>query len=256
MIKRSIQGEFHELTDQFPAVLMLGPRQCGKTTLARLLNGGLEPTSGAVLVNGLSTDLPEHQRIIKQIITLILSDPENQLVTSTVTDEITFSLQAQGLEEDEIWNRTEEVLAAFQLTEYRQTHPFYLSVGEQIRVLMAAALARKPKFLVLDEISSMMDSGTRCATFRLLADIRKRESLGIVYLTHRLDDLLDADRILVLKSGEIQTEGTPANIFSFALTRPDWHMEVPLIYQVFSLIPKARLTDFPEIVKNLSGFLQ
>lgn len=226
---------------------LVGPNGSGKTTLAKLLNGSLLPNSGAVIVNGLNTDQAINQPQIKRLVTLIHSDPENQLITPTVFDEITFSLRALNLDEHEILNRTEEALATFNLYQYKDTHPYFLSVGEQFRLLLAAGLVRHPKYIVLDEVLSMLDSHTRQALLQLLLELRLKYGVCIVLLTHRLDDLLDADRILVLVDGQITAQGNVNSIFAHKNMFLDWRIEIPLSHQILSNLP-------PDLQQELNLF--
>jgi energy-coupling factor transport system ATP-binding protein len=219
---------------------IVGANGSGKTTLAKLLNGNLLPVSGSVVVEGLFTDQYEDLKKIKRLVTLIHADPENQLVTSTVFDELIFSLQAIGTDPIEIARRGEDALNRFSLQQYRNIHPFYLSVGEQFRLLLAAGLIRQPRYLVLDETFSMMDSPTRYDFLHTLSSIRYENSLGVILLTHRLDDLISADRIIVLSSGKVEKEGTRSSIFSQVLQNETWNIEAPLIYQVYEQIDSQR----------------
>jgi energy-coupling factor transport system ATP-binding protein len=216
---------------------LVGPNGSGKTTLAKLLNGTLLPSSGTVRVGGLSTLLAQNFFEIKRLVTLIHSDPENQLLTPTVFDEITFSLRALDLGEAEIISRSQEALETFDLQQYRDTHPYFLSVGEQFRLLVAAGLARQPRVIVLDEVYSMLDSQMRSSITRMLLDLRTKYNLSIILITHRLEDLMCADRILVLVRGQIVAEGNLDTLFAHPNMYQDWMIEKPLLYQVSSNPP-------------------
>jgi energy-coupling factor transport system ATP-binding protein len=222
---------------------LVGPNGSGKTTLAKLLNGSLLPNSGSVIVNGLNTNQVANQPQIKRLVTLIHSDPENQLITPTVFDEITFSLRALNLDEHEILKRSEEALDTFHLQQYKDTHPYFLSVGEQFRLLLAAGLVRHPEFIVLDEVFSMLDSHSRYSVNKLLLELRSKYGVSIILLTHRLDDLLDADRIIVLVDGQLIAQGKVNSIFAHTNIFHDWRIETPLSYQILSNLPP----DFRQI---------
>jgi energy-coupling factor transport system ATP-binding protein len=219
---------------------IVGANGSGKTTLAKLLNGNLLPVSGSVIVGGLNTEHQEELKKIKRMISSIHADPENQLVTSTVFDELTFSLQAMEEDPSEIIQRSEDALERFSLKQYHNIHPFFLSVGEQFRLLLAVGLIRKPRYLILDETLSMMDSPTRYDFLYTLNRIRSENSLGIVLLTHRLDDLILSDRIIVLSSGKVVKDGTRSSVFSQVLQNDTWQIEAPLIYQVYEQIDPQR----------------
>jgi energy-coupling factor transport system ATP-binding protein len=220
---------------------IVGPNASGKTTLARHLNGSLLPTAGFVSVDGLSSSIPENQLPLKRLVTVIHSDAENQLIAPTVWDEITFALLALGTDKNEIKNRCETALDTFGLRKYRDIHPFYLSVGEQFRLLLAAGFVRNPRYFVLDEVLSMLDAHTRGSLLQMLLSLRTQSGVGVVLLTHRLDDLVDADRIVVLQNGQVKIDGSVATVFREALERPEWNIEVPLIYRIYnSLNPNHR----------------
>lgn len=225
---------------------IVGPNASGKTTLARLLNGNLLPTSGEVTVNGLLSSLPENQLALKRLVTLIHSDAENQLIAPTVWDEILFALQVLGIDEYEIRRRAEAALTTFALGQYRDRHPYYLSVGEQFRLLLAAGFVRQPGYFVLDEVLSMMDAHTRRSTLDLLLSLRAERNVGIILLTHRLEDLFEADRIVVLQKGQVKADGPVHTIMQAALSEPDWNVEIPPLYRIFealSLDQKKRMTE-------------
>jgi energy-coupling factor transport system ATP-binding protein len=234
---------------------IVGPNGSGKTTLAKLFNGNLQPTSGIVLVDGLSTKESQNQLAIKRLVTSIHADPENQLITPTVFNEITFALQAMQIDSNEVYRRGEEALDEFRLRQHRNIHPFYLSVGEQFRVLIAAAVVRQPHYIILDEVQSMLDSYTRNKLLQMLLDLRFRRGLSVVLLTHRLDDLLNADRTIVIQNGQIQADSTAASIFAQAMTRKDWNIETPLIYQIYSLVHSERQEAFRELRRLISGVI-
>jgi energy-coupling factor transport system ATP-binding protein len=215
---------------------IVGPNGSGKTTIAKLINGDLLPISGSVLVDGLDTNISSDLKNIKQLVSTIHADPENQLVTPTVYDELAFSLQAMHLDVKEISRRCEGALDRFDLRQYRNLHPFCLSVGEQFRLLLAASLIRQPKYVVLDETFSMMDSPTRYEFFDTLSQVCREAQLGLIQLTHRMDDLISADRIIVLGSGEVVRDGPMKAIFSEMLQNKSWQIEVPLIYQVIESV--------------------
>lgn len=226
---------------------IVGANGSGKTTLARLLNGSLQPTSGRLLVDGLEGHRSEKRLAISRLVALITSDAESQFVTSTVFDEVAFCLQALRLSRDEIILRTDIALDLFDLAQYRHVHPFYLSIGEQARLLLAANLVRQPRYLILDEVTSMMDSHTRHMLWSYLLDERDQRGCSIILLTHRLDDLLQADRIIVLQQGKIVLDDSVERAFAQALDNPSWKIEVPLIYQLSQLLPPSHQADFPEL---------
>lgn len=241
------QGEF---------IGIVGANGSGKSTLARLLNGRYQPTSGSVFINGLDSRYPQQRTAIQKVVSLINADPENQLITSTVIDELAFSLQATGKPTEEIKQHCETHLVEFDLLAKQYLHPFYLSVGEQFRLLLAAMLIRKPSHLILDEISSMMDSKMQNDLQHRITKL-KRQQIGIIFFTHRLEDLFLADRIYVLYEGQFVAQGTVAEIFSHIDKQTgQWQIETPLIYQLSRLASPAVYKNLPEINQALPSILR
>jgi energy-coupling factor transport system ATP-binding protein len=236
------QGEF---------VGIVGPNGSGKSTLARLLNGRYSPTSGSVQINGLDSRHPQQRTAIQKCVSLISADPENQLITSAVMDELAFSLQATGTEVEKIKRRCETYLAEFDLLSKQYLHPSHLSAGEQFRLLLAAMLIRKPSYLILDEISSMMDSQMQNDLLHRITTL-KQQQIGIIFFTHRLEDLFLADRIYVLYEGQFVAQGTVAEIFSrLDKQTSQWQIETPFIYQLSRLISPRVYKSLPEINQAL-----
>lgn len=225
---------------------IIGPNGSGKSTLARLLNGNLHPTSGTVLVDGLSPYLEPLQ--VKRLVALIQADAENQIASPTVYDEVSFGLNVLGMKESKIDEIVMSTLENFRLLEYRDTHPFYLSVGEQFRVLVAGAIVRQPNYLILDEVLSMLDSPTRQNFLALLVELRNSLRLGIVLITHRMEDLLHANRVIAMENGRIAAETGISEMLRHTENADNWNLQLPLAYEVSALLSDPQRTL---IQKNL-----
>lgn len=213
---------------------VVGANGGGKSTLARLIVGSLTPTNGTVTV--VSDDPTASLEVA-----YVSADPDEQLLTATVFDELAFALRARWLAPTAILARIQTVASLFDVMELLWRHPGTLSVGEQLRVLVAAAVARQPAVLILDEVSSMMD-GYHWARMRDALDrLRAETGLMIVTITHRLEDLTRADSILVLYEGSVVARGDVATVFAAAAEHPEWRLEVPLAARVASLLSGSRL---------------
>jgi energy-coupling factor transport system ATP-binding protein len=154
-----------------------------------------------------------------------------QFVTGTVLDEVAFALQARGMAVAEILPACRLALAAVQLTEVEDIHPFFLSTGEQFRLLLAVALIQQPRFLLLDEVTSMMDGYTRRDILALLAEHRRHFGLAVALFTHRLEDLLYADTIAVVCEGRVVMRGAVREVLTAVQGHPEWGIEPPLAYR-------------------------
>lgn len=218
---------------------LVGPNASGKTTLARLLNGNLLPSRGRVSIDGISSALPQNHTLLKRLVALIRADAENQLITPTVWDELMFGLQSLPMSADEAFERAERALENFGLIPYRDAHPFYLSVGEQFRLLLAASFVRQPRYFVLDEVMSVLDGPTRNMMNEQLLSLRSSCNVGVILLTHRLDDLIDADRIVVMQHGQVQMDDSVVSVFRAAMNTAEWNIDVPLTYRMHETLRRG-----------------
>jgi energy-coupling factor transport system ATP-binding protein len=193
---------------------ILGPNGSGKSTLARHLNGLLQPREGKVKVDGLSTLDDKSIWQIREKVTLVFQNPDNQIIGTLVEEDIAFGPENLGLPQSEIRKRVEEALSAVGITAYAKREPHFLSGGEKQLVAIAGALALKPKYLVLDEPTSMLDPAERSRLLAVLKSINRRHKISIILITHEALEAVLADRILVLYQGRIALEGTPYEILT------------------------------------------
>ena len=195
-------------------IALIGANGSGKTTLARCLNGLQQPQAGRVLVNGMDTSDPTQLRSIRQLVGMVLQNPDDQLVGTTVADELAFGLENLALASDEIHRRVEETLAAFDLETYRRSPPDRLSGGEKQRVAIAAVVAMRPRYLVLDESTALLDPGERHQVAELLQRLRTAYDIATILITQSPEEAARADRIIVLHAGRVHTDGPPAALFA------------------------------------------
>ena len=220
---------------------LVGCNGSGKSTLGKLMAGTLLPNSGEVRIDGIPTHQHHSANNISKNIAIIYSDPENQFIASTVADEIAFAIQIMKYDSSETIEFVEDALKKFDLLQYRHTHPFYLSVGEQFRTLLAVAWVRKPRYLILDEFFSMMDSRTREKFLNFLEKLTLEDEVGVVLCTHRLEELPDISRLIVLSAGNIVYDGPTSEGFGFLGANPELGVEPPILYQVtLRLSPEER----------------
>ena len=195
-------------------IALIGANGSGKTTLARCLNGLQQPQEGRVLVDGMDASDSAQLRSIRQLVGMVLQNPDDQLVGTTVADELAFGLENLALASNEIHHRVEETLAAFGLKAYRRSPPHKLSGGEKQRVAIASVVAMRPHYLVLDESTALLDPGERHQVAELLQRLRTAYSIATILITQSPEEATRADRIIVLHGGRIHADGPPAALFA------------------------------------------
>lgn len=193
---------------------VLGKNGSGKSTMAKLFNGILLPTEGEVIVDGLKTSDEKSLREIRTKVGVVFQNPDNQMVTTPLEDEIAFGPENLCLSSEEIEERVESALRAVGLSDCRKKAPEELSGGQKQLAAIAGVLAMKPKVLVLDEPTSMLDPLNRRNFMAILNNLRKEFSLSIVLITHHMEEAIFSDRIFILSEGEKVKSGSPREIFS------------------------------------------
>ena len=195
-------------------IALIGANGSGKTTLAHCLNGLLQPQTGRVLVDGMDASDPIQLRAIRQLVGMVSQNPDYQLVATTVADELAFGLENLALASDAIHRRVEETLAAFDLNAYRHYPPHKLSGGEKQRVAIAAVVAMRPRYLVLDESTALLDPGERQQVAELLQRLRTAYGIATILITQSPEEAARADRVIVLHAGRVHADGSPAALFA------------------------------------------
>lgn len=194
-------------------VVLLGHNGSGKSTFAKLLNGLLVPTSGDVKVYGYDTKDDDTVFEIRKRVGMVFQNPDNQMIASIVEDDIAFGPENLGLEREEIGRRVEWALSAVGMSEHRKSTPFKMSGGQKQRIAIAGILALAPEVLVLDESTAMLDPEGRREVLKVAHELNREHGITVILITHYMDEAAQADRVLVMKSGEIVGDGTPREIF-------------------------------------------
>ena len=189
-------------------VVLVGPNGCGKSTFSRHLNGLLRPTTGSVKVMGMDTREPSSLWNIRQAVGMVFQDPNVQFIGSTVEEDIAFGLENLALPPGEIEKLVSESLAVTDMEKYRYFSLGSLSGGQKQKAAIAGALAMGSKFLVLDEVTSMLDSHSCTEVLNIVISL-KNKGIGLLHITHRPEEILIADRVLVMDQGRIVADGTP-----------------------------------------------
>lgn len=190
-----------------------GRNGSGKSTLARLFNSLLIPTSGVIRIDGMDTRDAKHQREIRQRVGLVMAAPDNQLVANITEDEVAFGPENLGLSRDEIRQRVDASLYMVSMEDYAKNPPYLLSGGQKQRVCIAAILAMHPRYLVLDEPTSMLDTQGRQEVLKVLLKVRQ-QGTGIILITQHMEETLVADRIIVLNNGRIEQDAPPEKVLT------------------------------------------
>lgn len=208
-------------------VALLGHNGCGKSTIAKHLNAMLLPDSGKVFIDGDDTADEEKTYNIRKKVGLVLQNPDNQLVASIVEEDVAFGPENLGIPPHEIRERVDYALKAVGMYEYREHAPYKLSGGQKQRVAIAGILAMLPECIVLDEPTAMLDPNGRDEVLSTLLKLNKDKNITVVLITHYMDEAVLADRVVVMDSGKILTQGTPDKVFSQVELLKRHRLDVP-----------------------------
>ena len=208
-------------------VALLGHNGCGKSTLAKHFNAMLLPTSGKVFVDGMDTAEEALKYEIRRRVGLVLQNPDNQLVASIVEEDVAFGTENLGVPPKEIRQRVDDALKAVEMYDYRLAAPYKLSGGQKQRVAIAGIIAMQPECIVLDEPTAMLDPRGRTEVLDTIHKLNRELGITIVLITHYMDEAVTADRVVVMDSGRILTEGTPKEVFSKVELLKQHHLDVP-----------------------------
>lgn len=238
------QGEF---------VAVLGKNGSGKSTLAKLMNALLIPTSGEVYVNGAKTSDASKLWEIRKTVGMVFQNPDNQIVASTVEDDVAFGLENLGIPREDMDPRIDEALAAVGLSDKRKKEPHYLSGGQKQRLAIAGILAMRPSCIVLDESTAMLDPKGRKSIIDIIRKLNREEGITVVLITHHMDETVFCDRIFLLDSGRIISSGTPAEIFSDEQTVLKAGLELPPVCELFQRLRIIGLVSSETVLTKEQG---
>ena len=224
---RAIDGISLEI-ERGSFVAVLGHNGSGKSTLARLLNGILTPTSGKILVDGIDTADEDRIMDVRRCVGMVFQNPDNQIVANVVEDDVAFGPENLGIDPAEIRQRVDEALEAVGMTEYAEHAPHLLSGGQKQRVAIAGVIAMRPRCIVLDEPTAMLDPVGREDVINTITALNKRYGITVILITHHMNETIGADRLIVMAEGKIVEDGVPREVFAhvdnmrrFGLTVPE-----------------------------------
>ena len=225
---------------QFIAVL--GHNGCGKSTIAKLMNGILVPDSGKVIVDGIDTSVDDNVMDVRKTVGMVFQNPDNQIVATIVDDDVAFGPENLGVDPKEIRQRVDDALMAVGMYEFRGREPHRLSGGQKQRVAIAGVLAMNTKCVVMDEPTAMLDPYGRQEVMDAIHMLNKERGITVILITHYMDEAVKADRVVVMDKGKIVLDGEPKNVFRHIEKLKQLGLDVP---QATELAYRLRKAGFP-----------
>ncbi|MBQ3466062.1 MAG: energy-coupling factor transporter ATPase [Firmicutes bacterium] len=253
---RAIKGvSFNIERGSFTAII--GQNGSGKSTLAKNLNGLLLPTEGKVCIDGLDTSVPENVWNVRQKVAMVFQNPDNQIVSAIVEDDVAFGPENLGIDPAEIRRRVDSALDGVEMGDYKEKAPHMLSGGQKQRIAIAGAVAMEPECIVFDEPTAMLDPKGRREVLGIARDLNSK-GMTVVFITHFMEEAACADHVIVMDGGLIKMEGTPREVFSREEELVSLSLGVPAAVQLASRlrkrgveIPEGILTD-EELVRAIT----
>jgi energy-coupling factor transport system ATP-binding protein len=213
-------------------IAVLGANGCGKSTLARLIGGMLTPSKGTVLVDGVDTTAIPAGWAMHQHVGMVFQNPQNQIVSTVVENEVAFGLENLLVDAKTMQARVDQCLKLVGMSDLRLGNPHELSAGEQQRLAIAGALAPSPRHLLLDEATSLLDDQSRMELMATVKDLAQRLGLGVILITHRMDEVPIADRVIVLSHGSVVFDAGPDLLFAEAERLAGWNLALPPLQEM------------------------
>ena len=231
-------------------VAVLGHNGSGKSTFAKHLNALVMPTEGTVYVDGMDTKDSGNTLSIRQTAGMVFQNPDNQIVGTLVDEEVGSGPENIGVPTEEIWERVEKSLKAVGMYQFRNASPNKLSGGQKQRVAIAGIVAMKPKCIVLDEPTAMLDPLGRKEVLNVLHELNRKENVTIILITHYMEEVIDADYVYVMDGGKLVMDGTPRQIFTQVEMLKSMRLDVPQVTELAYELKKAGLPIKDGIIRN------
>ncbi|MBO5069481.1 MAG: energy-coupling factor transporter ATPase [Roseburia sp.] len=222
-------------------IAILGHNGSGKSTLAKHINALLAPTEGSLWVDGMDVSEEENVLPVRQTAGMVFQNPDNQIIASVVEEDVGFGPENIGIPTDEIWQRVEESLKAVGMLKYRHHSPNKLSGGQKQRVAIAGVMAMQPKCIVLDEPTAMLDPNGRKEVLRAARELNEKKGVTIILITHYMEEVVDADKVIVMDQGKVVMQGTPREIFSQVGKLKEYRLDVPQVTILADLLRQSGL---------------
>ncbi len=234
-------------------VAILGHNGSGKSTLAKHLNALLLPTEGTVYISDKLSSDEKNLWKIRQSTGMVFQNPDNQIVANVVEEDVGFGPENMGVPTEEIWKRVDESLKAVGMEAYRLQSPNKLSGGQKQRVAIAGIMAMKPQIIVMDEPTAMLDPSGRKEVLDTVHELNRKDGITVILITHYMEEVIDADRVVVVDGGRIVDDGTPREIFSQVEQLKRYHLDVPQVTELAWELKKDGL-PFSDGVLSVNEF--
>lgn len=228
---------------QFVAVL--GHNGSGKSTFAKHINALLLPTEGTVWLDHRDTSAEDELWQVRQKAGMVFQNPDNQIIGSVVEEDVGFGPENLGIPTEDIWKRVEKSLEAVGMTAYRTHSPNKLSGGQKQRVAIAGVMAMRPRCIVLDEPTAMLDPNGRKDVLKAVRELNQQEGVTVILITHYMEEVILADKVFVMDGGRLVMEGTPREIFAQVETLQKYRLDVPQVTLLAHELKKAGV-ELPE----------
>ena len=226
-------------------VAVLGHNGSGKSTLAKQINALLIPSEGTMWVDDMDTAKEPELWKIRQKAGMVFQNPDNQIIGTVVEEDVGFGPENMGVPTDEIWKRVDDSLKKTGMTAYRYQSPNKLSGGQKQRVAIAGVVAMRPRCIVLDEPTAMLDPNGRKEVLKAVSELNKKEKVTVVLITHYMEEVIHANKVYVMDGGNVVMQGTPREIFSQVETLKKYRLDVPQVTLLAHELHKAGV-DIPE----------
>lgn len=236
-------------------VAIVGRNGSGKSTLARTMNALLLPTEGTVWVNDIDTNNDELIWEIRSLVGMVFQNPDNQIVGTSVEEDVAFGLENIGVPREEMLKRIDFALETVKLQKERKTEPHLLSGGQKQRCAIAGIIAMQPECIVLDEATAMLDPIGRREVINLIKKLNKENNITIVHITHHMDEVSQADRVILIDNGIVLADTTPRKLFSDVKLVKDAGLEVPQITALMYNLRQKGIDVPQDIITEEEGVL-
>lgn len=211
---------------------VVGANGSGKSTMGRLANALLLPTSGTVTVDDVPTTGADGMAHARRTVGMVFQNPDASIVSASVEEDVAFALENQALPRERIAARVAETLDLVGLSEQREAHPLDLTASDRARLSLAGAVVGEPRYLVMDETTAYLDANDRARLLSAVQGLREATGMGVILVTHLMEEALAADRVIVLSDGELVFLGTPEELFADPMRARSWRLELPPLLQL------------------------